>query len=173
MGGTAARAELTASEAGRCCDEQAFRVLGCLRVYKGAIWGRQIGNLGLEAWGASSDWERVAEAEHADAAGKPQAFLVLKNEVGRLYTWVRGRVRWFNAFGVQQQDTNGQPPRVQTFGSIARKQRGLSTRIFRSVRSGTPAKSSFGTNRWGNQGHESSILGRLRLGDSGAAEYGR
>ena len=46
MGGTAARAELTASEAGRCCDEQAFRALGCLRVYKGAIWGRQIGNLG-------------------------------------------------------------------------------------------------------------------------------
>ena len=48
MGGTAARAELTASEAGRCCDEQAFRALGCLRVYKGAIWGRQIGNLGLK-----------------------------------------------------------------------------------------------------------------------------
>ena len=46
VGGTAARAELTASEAGRCCDEQEFRALGGLRVYKGAIWGRQIGNLG-------------------------------------------------------------------------------------------------------------------------------
>ena len=41
-------AEVTASEAGRCCDEQEFRALGGLRVYKGAIWGRQIGNPGLD-----------------------------------------------------------------------------------------------------------------------------
>ena len=34
---TSPRAELTASEAGRCCDEQEFRALGGLRVYKGAI----------------------------------------------------------------------------------------------------------------------------------------
>ena len=43
---TSPRAELTASEAGRCCDEQEFRALGGLRVFKGAIWGRQIGNPG-------------------------------------------------------------------------------------------------------------------------------
>ena len=39
---TAARAELTASEAGRCCDEQECRALRCLWVYKGPIRGRQI-----------------------------------------------------------------------------------------------------------------------------------
>ena len=39
-------AELTASQAGRCCDEQEFRALGGLWVYEGAIWGRQIGNPG-------------------------------------------------------------------------------------------------------------------------------
>ena len=49
---TSPRAELTASEAGRCCDEQAFRALGGLRVFQGAIWGRQIGNPGYSANGS-------------------------------------------------------------------------------------------------------------------------
>ena len=45
MGRTAARADLTASEAGRCCDEQDFRALGGLWVYTEATWGTQIGKL--------------------------------------------------------------------------------------------------------------------------------
>ena len=38
---TSPRAELTASEAGRCCDEQEFRALGGLRAYKAVLssWG--------------------------------------------------------------------------------------------------------------------------------------
>ena len=51
------RAELTASEAGRCCDEQEFRALGGLLVYKGAIWGRQIGNPGLMLAVANAHYE--------------------------------------------------------------------------------------------------------------------
>ena len=38
VGRTAARSQLTASEAGRCCDEQEFRALRCLWVYKGPSW---------------------------------------------------------------------------------------------------------------------------------------
>ena len=70
MGGTAARAELTASEAGRCCDEQAFRALGCLRVYKGAIWGRQIGNLGFKQnYGLGPSGEHIRHYYVAESVG--------------------------------------------------------------------------------------------------------
>ena len=46
---TAARSRPAASAAGRCCDEQEFRALGGLPVYKRAIRGRQVGNPGSEA----------------------------------------------------------------------------------------------------------------------------
>ena len=46
VGSTSAWAEVTASGAGRLYAEQNF-VLGGSRVYKGAIWGKQIGNPGF------------------------------------------------------------------------------------------------------------------------------
>jgi hypothetical protein len=46
VGSTSAWAEVTASGAGRLCDEQNFRALGGPRVYKDAIRGRQNGNPG-------------------------------------------------------------------------------------------------------------------------------
>ena len=76
MGGTAARAELTASEAGRCCDEQAFRALGCLRVYKGAHLGQANRKSRLEG-----QYERLPRNErNYDVSPDGEWFLIVKSQ---------------------------------------------------------------------------------------------